>query len=56
MVHSTTKMTPSDARKRGNDDVTAKVNVATQAKKNRTYPEISVGDRVKIVRKKAITD
>ena len=55
MVHSSINMTPNEARKKGND-LTAKVNVATQAKKNKLYPELNVGDKVKIVRKKAITE
>lgn len=34
----------------------AKVNVASKAKKDMIYPELMVGDKVKIVRKKAITE
>ena len=32
------------------------INVASQAKKERKYPELNVSDRVKILRKKAITE
>ena len=55
MVHSATHMTPSKARKDENE-LKARVNVAMKARKNRIYPELSVGDKVKIKRKRAITE
>ena len=33
-----------------------KLNIASQAKKTRTYPELDVNDRVKVMRKKGITE
>ena len=51
MVSSTTKMTPLEARKKKNE-FEVKLNISLQAKRNRTYPEIEVGDSVKIMRKK----
>ena len=50
MVSSTTKMTPLEARKKKNE-FEVKLNISLQAKRNRTYPEIEVGDSVKIMRK-----
>ena len=50
-IHSATGLTPNDARKKDNE-FKAKVSVAIKAKKNRLYPELEVGDRVKILRKK----
>jgi hypothetical protein len=32
------------------------VNIASRAKKDRLYPELMVGDKVKILRKKLITE
>ena len=32
------------------------MNVSLKAKKERTHPELNVGDKVKILRKKAITE
>ena len=55
MVHSATNMTPSKARKDENE-LKARVNVAMKARKNRIYPSLEVGDKVKIKRKKAITE
>ena len=51
MVHSATNMTPNEARKKENE-LKARLNVASKAKKNRMYPELSVDDKVKIMRKK----
>ena len=42
-VHSTIKMSPSDARKEGNK-LTASFNIWAQSKKDRVYPELKVGD------------
>ena len=55
MVHSAIGMTPNEARKEKNE-LKAKMNVSSQARKDKLYPEIKVGDKVKIVRKKAITE
>ena len=48
MVSSATKKTPLEARKKKNE-FEVKLNISLQAK---TYPEIEVGDSVKIMRKK----
>ena len=48
-------MTPKEATKQ-KDNLKAKVNMTLQANKTRRYPEISTGDKVKIYRKKAITE
>ena len=55
MVHSAIKMTPKEAVKKGNT-LKAKVNMTLQATRTRKYPEISQGSKVKIYRKKAITE
>ena len=55
MNHSATGMTPNQARKEKNE-FRAMINVASKAKKERIYPELFVGDRVKIMRKKLITE
>ena len=55
MVSSTTKMTPLEARKKKNE-FEVKLNISLQAKRNRTYPEIEVGESVKIMRKKGISE
>ena len=54
-VHSTTKFTPSEAKKPKNE-FEVKLNISLQAKKSRVYPEIEVGDSVKIMRKKGISE
>ena len=56
MVHSSIGMTPSEAVK-GKNDLKAKFHMATNAIRTRKYPEIKEeGDKVKIYRKKAITE
>ena len=55
MKHSATGMTPKEARKDKNK-FRAMLNVASKAKKERIYPTLEVGDKVKIMRKKAITE
>ena len=55
MKHSAINMTPSEARKDKNE-FRAMLNVASKAKKEKIYPELFVGDKVKIMRKKAITE
>ena len=54
-VHSATNQTPLEATKKGNE-FKSKLNVSIQAKRQRTYPELEVGDKVKILRKKPITE
>lgn len=53
--HSATNMTPNEARK-DRHELKARINVATKARKDMIYPEVSVGDKVKIKRKKTITE
>ena len=55
MKHSATGMTPNQARKEKNE-FRAMINVASKAKKERIYPELEIGDKVKIMRKKLITE
>ena len=55
MVSSTTKFTPLEAKNKKNE-FEVKLNISLQAKRNRTYPEVDVGDRVKIMRKKGISE
>ena len=47
-VHSTIKMSPNDARKAGNK-LTASFNIWAQSKKDRVYPELKVGDEVRVM-------
>ena len=54
-VHSATNQTPNDARKKDNE-FKSRLNISMQAKRDRLYPELNVGDKVKIKRKKAITE
>ena len=51
-THSATNMTPNEARKKDNE-FRARVNIASKARKEKLYPEINVGDKVKIIRKKS---
>ena len=53
--HSATGMTPKEASEKKNE-FKAMVSVALRAKKERKYPELNVGDKVKTLRKKAITE
>ena len=55
MVSSTTKFTPIEAKKKKNE-LEVKLNISLQAKRNRTYPELEVGNDVKIMRKKGISE
>ena len=50
-VHSTIDMTPNDAKKRGNK-LMVSFNLWNNAKKNRKYAELKVGDYVRIMIKK----
>ena len=54
-IHSTTKFTPSQA-KLPKHEFEVKLNISLQAKRNRTYPDVEVGDSVKIMRKKSISE
>ena len=54
-VFSATGQTPYKARDRDNE-VKSILNIAMKAKKQRLYPYLSVGDKVKIKRKKATTE
>ena len=54
-VHSATGQTPNEARKKKNEYKSV-LNVSMKAKKEKMYPELNVGDKVKILRKKAITE
>ena len=51
MEHSTIKMTPKEAMKEKNE-LKAKQNMTNQATRTRKYPVISVGDKVRIYRKR----
>ena len=51
--HSSTGFTPTEAKKKGNE-IDVKLNLLAQKKHNRRYPLLSIGDKVKIYRKKEI--
>ena len=51
MVHSAIKMTPNEARKPANE-LNIKLNLQLNRTKLRKYPSISIGDSVKLFRKK----
>ena len=53
MVHSAHKFTPKDARKPSNE-LKVKFNLTMNAKRNRLYPDVDTGDKVKIYRKKGV--
>ena len=55
MEHSSIGMTPAEALKEKNN-YKVKMKMATEATRTRKYPEIDIGDEVKIYRKKAITE
>ena len=55
MVHSAHNMTPKEARKPSNE-MNVKLNMSMNAKRNRTYPEVSEGDKVKILGKKGVRE
>ena len=54
-IHSSTGFTPKQARLKRNE-YAVKLNLELGALKNRKYPELNVGDEVKVMRKKAITE
>ena len=51
MKHSATGFTPKEARKPSNQ-FKVKTNLTMKGKRNRVYPELDVGDEVKIFRKR----
>jgi hypothetical protein len=51
MKHSTIKMTPIEARKPSNK-IEVQLNLEMSRNNNRIYPNISIGDKVKIYKKK----
>ena len=51
MKHSATGFTPKEARKPSNQ-FKVKLNLTMKGKKNRVYPDLDVGDEVKIFRKR----
>jgi hypothetical protein len=51
MVHSSIKMTPNEARKPSNE-VNVKLNLQLNRTRMRRYPNISIGDSVKLYKKK----
>ncbi len=55
LVHSSTKYTPADARKKSNE-FNVRLNLLLHKKHSRIYPELTEGDKVKIYRKKKITE
>ena len=54
-VHSSIGQTPNKARDKDNE-FKSRLKISMNAKKQRLYPELNVGDKVKIRRKKAITE
>ena len=54
-IHSSIGQTPNEARKKKNEYKSV-LNVSVKARKEKMYPELNVGDKVKILRKKAITE
>ncbi len=50
-IHNSTGLTPSAARKEYNQ-IKAKAQMEMRAKRNRSYPELEVGDKVKIYQKR----
>lgn len=54
-VHSATGMTPDEARRPHNES-SAKASMELRAKMGRKYPEIEVGDTVRVIRKKTLVD
>ena len=54
-VHSATKFTPKDARLKKNE-LEVKLNIGLQTKRSRTYPDLEKGDKVKVMRKKGISE
>jgi len=55
LIHSTIGMIPANARLKENQ-LEVWTNTFLRSKQNRKYPELSVGDKVKVLRKKGITE
>jgi len=55
LVHNTIDMTPSNGRLKENE-LDVWINTFLKSKQNRKYPELSVHDHVKILRKKGINE
>ena len=53
-IHTTIKMSPNDAKKRGNKDVVW-FNIWDKAKRNRQYLELALNDHVRVKVKKELT-
>ena len=51
MIHRISGYTPNEAKHEKNN-INVKINLETKAKHKRVYPEMKVGDNVKIYRKK----
>ena len=51
MKHSATGFPPKDSRKPSNE-LKVKLHLSMNAKRNRVYPDLGVGDEVKIFRKR----
>ena len=50
MVHSMTNMTPNEARK-PSSTLTVYMNLKMKAKRTRNYPDLDVGDHVRLFKK-----
>ena len=55
LIHSSTKMTPKQAAMKTNE-IDVKANLELRAKRNRIYPPLEVGGKVKIARKKKVNE
>jgi hypothetical protein len=55
LIHSIAKMTPQEAMKPSNH-LSVKLNLELKRKHSRIYPEINVGDNVKVFKKKSFLD
>ena len=55
MKSSVTNFTPTEARKPDNH-IFVKINLELNRKQNRRYPDINVGDKIKIYKKKKLFD
>ena len=55
LVHRTTGLVPSEARKEDNE-LKVLTNTVINSKQNRRYPNLEKGDKVKVLRKKGIAE
>ena len=53
MIHSSTKMTPNDATKPASQ-IDVKTNLELRASHSRKYPEVNVGDKVRMLQQKTV--